>query len=148
VELLYKPSVPNNVSNWKIFEGDEQVVYFLTNQENIKDLAIDDKVFQEILVESNLHDQTKGKYHSNNKPRFHTIPKGVSNLENLFDLRERFRRSKNQKIGSSCLIYETINLGTREKPKNVNLGKKLSKVIRKDYLKLFREYQDVFAWSY
>lgn len=23
VELLYKPSVPNNISNWKVFEGDE-----------------------------------------------------------------------------------------------------------------------------
>jgi predicted nucleotidyltransferase len=31
VELLYKPSVPNNISNWKVFEGDEQIVDFLTN---------------------------------------------------------------------------------------------------------------------
>jgi hypothetical protein len=23
VELLYKPSVPNNISNWRVFEGDE-----------------------------------------------------------------------------------------------------------------------------
>ena len=22
VELLYKPSIPNNISNWKVFEGD------------------------------------------------------------------------------------------------------------------------------
>jgi ribonuclease HI len=31
MELLYKPLVPNNVSNWKVFEGDEQIVDFLTN---------------------------------------------------------------------------------------------------------------------
>jgi hypothetical protein len=23
VELLYQPSIPNNISNWKVFEGDE-----------------------------------------------------------------------------------------------------------------------------
>ena len=32
VGLLYKPSVPNNISNWKVFEGDEQIINFLTNQ--------------------------------------------------------------------------------------------------------------------
>jgi hypothetical protein len=31
VELLYKPSVPNNISNWKFIEGDEQIINFLTN---------------------------------------------------------------------------------------------------------------------
>jgi hypothetical protein len=47
VELLYKPSVPNNISNWKAFEGDEQIINFLTNKDNFKDLPIDDEVFQE-----------------------------------------------------------------------------------------------------
>jgi hypothetical protein len=51
VELLYKSSVPNNISNWKVFEGYEQIVDFLTNQENFKDLAIDDEIFQELLNE-------------------------------------------------------------------------------------------------
>jgi hypothetical protein len=50
VELLYKTSVPNNVSKWKVFEGDEQIIDFLTNQENFKDLAIDDEIFQELLT--------------------------------------------------------------------------------------------------
>jgi hypothetical protein len=50
MELLYKPSIPNSISNWKVFEGDEQIVDFLTNQENFKDLAIDDEVFQELLT--------------------------------------------------------------------------------------------------
>jgi hypothetical protein len=45
-------------------------------------------------------------------------------------------------------MYETVNLGTLEKPKNINLGKAMSKEERKAYLKNFREYQDVFAWSY
>jgi hypothetical protein len=111
----------------------------MTNQENFKDLAIDDGVFQEQLTEID---------HSNKKPRFHMIPKGVENLENLFDLRERFKGSKNTKTGISCPIYETINIGTPENPKNINLGKTVSKEDMKAYLKRFRKYQDVFAWSY
>jgi hypothetical protein len=45
-------------------------------------------------------------------------------------------------------MHETINLGTPENPKNVNLVKTISKEERKAYLKLFRQYQEVFAWSY
>jgi hypothetical protein len=148
VELLYKPLVPNNISNWKVFEGDEQIINFLTNQDNFKDLAIDDEVFQEQLVDPDPHVQKPETDQSTDKPRSHTIPKGVANLENLFDLRERFKGSTNTKTGSSHPMYETINLGTLENPKNINLGKTVSKEERKAYLKLFRQYQDVFAWSY
>jgi hypothetical protein len=143
VELLYKPSVPNNISNWKVFEGDEQIISFLTNQDNFKDLAIDDEEFQEKLTET---DSQAGQHMD--KSKAHTIPKGIDNLENLFDLKERFKEPKNAKTGSSCPLHETVNLGTPENPKRVNLGKTISKEERKAYLKLFRQYQDVFAWSY
>jgi hypothetical protein len=76
------------------------------------------------------------------------MPKGVANLENLFDLREIFRGSKSAKSGSSCPIYETINLGTPENPKNVNLGKTISKEDMKSYLKFFKEYQYVFVVNF
>jgi len=56
MELLYKPSIPKNISNWKVFEGDEYIIDFLTNQENFKDQAIDDEVFQEKLVETDSHE--------------------------------------------------------------------------------------------
>jgi hypothetical protein len=133
VKLLYKPLVPNNISNWKVFEGDEQIINFMTNQDNFKGLAIDDEVFQEQSMEIDLHiDQPT------NKSKSHTILKGIANLENLFYLKERFKGSKNVKIGSSCPMHETINLGTPENPKNVNLGKTISKEERKAYLKLFK----------
>jgi hypothetical protein len=45
-------------------------------------------------------------------------------------------------------MHETINLGTPENPKNINLSKTVSKEERKAYLKLFKKYQYVFAWSY
>jgi hypothetical protein len=143
VELLYKPSVLNNISNWKVFEGDEQIINVLTNQDNFKYLAIDDELFQEQLAETDPHTNQPTR-----KPRSHTIPKGVANLENLFDLREIFKGSMNTKTRISCPMYKTINLGTLENPKNINLSKTIYKEERKAYLKLFRQYQYVFAWSY
>ena len=143
VELLYKTLVPNNIFNWKVFEGDEQIIKFLTNQDNFKYLAIDDEVFQE---QSTCIDPQTGQ--PTDKSKSHTIPKGIANLENLFDLKERFKGPKNAKNNSSCPMHETINLGTPENPKNVNLDKTISKEERKAYLKLFRQHQDVIAWSY
>jgi hypothetical protein len=140
--------VPNNISNWKVFEGDEHIIKILTNQENFKDLGIDDKIFQEKLVEIDPHVQKPKTDQSTNKLRYHTIPKGVTNLENLLDLREIFKGSMKTKIGSSCPMYETINLGTLENLKNINLRKTVSKEERKAYLKLLREYQDGFSWYY
>jgi hypothetical protein len=120
----------------------------LTNQDNFKYLAIDDEIFQKKLVKNDPLVKTHEAYHLNNRQRSHMIPKGVANLGNLFYLRVRFKGSTNTKTGISCPMYETSNLGTTENPKNINLGKTVSKEERKSYLKLFREYQDVFAWSY
>jgi hypothetical protein len=72
----------------------------------------------------------------------------MANLEYLFDLKEHFRGPNNAKTGSSYPLHETINLGTPENSKNVNLSKTISKEERKSYLKLFIQYQDVFSWSY
>jgi hypothetical protein len=135
--------VPNNISNWKVFEGDEQIINFLTNQDNFKDLAIDDEEFREKTTGTNPQiGQDVGKL------KAHTIPKGVANLESLFDIKDRFKGPKNAKTGSSFPLHETVNLGTPENQKNVNLRKTMSKEERKSNLKLFKKYQDVFAGSY
>jgi len=80
--------------------------------------------------------------------KLHTMPKGVVNLENLFDLREKFKNPKNVKTSSSCLTYEIINLGIAKNDKKFNLGKSISPHEKKAYLKFFKEYQYFFAWSY
>jgi hypothetical protein len=36
IELLYKPSIPDNVTNWRVFEGDQQILEFLTNEEKFQ----------------------------------------------------------------------------------------------------------------
>jgi len=43
-------------------------------------------------------------------------------LEDLYDLKDRFKKSTNSKLQSSTLRFELINLGIDFKPKNLNLS--------------------------
>jgi len=86
IEWLYKPSVLNNITNWRVFGGDEKIISFLTNEENFKDLAIDDEVLWKILVEKEYGEHNTYKYNNMTQPKRHTMPIGVVNIENLFDL--------------------------------------------------------------
>ena len=43
IELIYMPSVPNNVTNWRVFNDDEQIINFLTMEETFKDSVIDEE---------------------------------------------------------------------------------------------------------
>jgi hypothetical protein len=69
-------------------------------------------------------------------------------LEKFFDLQEKFKRPTNTKTRSSTLLYEALNLGTEQDPKNINLGKNCTSVEKVAFMKLFREYKDIFAWTY
>lgn len=43
-------------------------------------------------------------------------------LEDLYDLKDRFKKVTNSKLQSSTLRFELVNLGTDLKPQNINLG--------------------------
>ena len=66
----------------------------------------------------------------------------------MFDLDNKFRRPANVKTHSSSLQFKLINLGTAVKPKYVNLGKCCSPSERNKFISLFKQYKDVFAWTY
>ena len=66
----------------------------------------------------------------------------------MFDLQEKFRRRTNTKISNSSLLHEVVNLDTKQNPKNINLGNNCTHVDRTTFMKLFREFKDVFAWTY
>jgi hypothetical protein len=46
------------------------------------------------------------------------------------------------------MTVELINLGTDQNPQNVNLGLGCSHFERTTFIKLLKQYKDVFAWSY
>ena len=52
------------------------------------------------------------------------------------------------KTHSSSLQFELINLGTETNPKFVNLGKCCSPTERDKFVRLFKQYKYVFAWTY
>jgi len=147
-ELLYKPSVPDNIVNWRVFEGHKHIISFFTNEENFRDLTIDDEVFQEMIARHDNQIPNPTYSIDMNQIKLHTMPQRVVNIENLFDLQEKFKKSKNTKTSSSCPLYEVINLGTIENLRNINLRKSISLEERKAYLHFLKEYQDVFSWSY
>ena len=66
----------------------------------------------------------------------------------MFDLQEKFKRPTNTKTRSSTLLYEAVNLGTEQDPKNINLAKNCTSTEKATFMKLFREYKDIFTWTY
>ena len=110
-----------------MFDDDQHIIECLTNDEAFKGAIIDDEEHQAELKFDNF------------------IPKGVRNLERVFDLNENFRKPANVKTHSSSLQFELINLGIEMKPKYVNLGKCCSPAERNQFIVLFKQYKDVFA---
>ena len=42
IELIFRPSVTDNVTNLWVFNDDEQIINFFTNEESFKELIIDE----------------------------------------------------------------------------------------------------------
>jgi hypothetical protein len=73
------------------------------------------------------------------------IPKGLVPLERLFDRNDVVVKVK----GSTENVDVTeCNPGTEEDPKYVKLSSSLSKEQRVEYVKLLKEFSDVFSWKY
>jgi hypothetical protein len=73
------------------------------------------------------------------------ILKGLVPLEKLFDENDV---AKNPKIIANEEDVEDCNIGTEENPKIIKLLKTLSPKVKQDYVKLMKDFPDVFMWSY
>jgi hypothetical protein len=76
------------------------------------------------------------------------IPRSMVKLEKFYDLQDKFKRVTNCKMHNLVMKYEVINLGTLDKPQNINLGVQCSLNEKVVFTILFKEYKDVFACSY
>ena len=139
VELIYRLSIPDNITNWRVFEDDKQIINFIHSEDTFKESVIDDEQHEALLQSSTSEEKPE---HSN------TMPKNIVRLEKLFNLQEKFRRPNNTKTSSSTLLYEAVNPSTEQDPKNINLGKNCTHAERTTFMKLFKEFKDVFAWTY
>jgi ribonuclease HI len=146
VELLFRPSVPDNITNWRVFDDDQQIINFLHMEETFQGAVIDEQTHDD-----NLRDFT---VIPNPKPpealsdMVNPIPKSVARLEKFYDFEDKFKKTVNCKTNSSSLSYEKVNLGTSENPQCINLGLGCSKQEKAAFVKLFKEFKDVFAWTY
>ena len=98
IELIFRPSLPEIVTNLRVFDDDQQILEFLTNDDTFKDSVIDDEEHRSNIQNENF------------------IPKGVRTLEGMFDLNIKFKNPTNVKTNSSTMQYELINLGQRLNP--------------------------------
>lgn len=100
VEILYKPSITENITNLRFFDDDEQILHFMANIDVFKDASINEDVNEQSIQDTT--DDSKGNL----------IPKSVVSLKKLYDLLNHFKELRNTKTHSSTLIHKHINLGT------------------------------------
>ena len=80
-----------------MFNHDDAILNFLTSNKSYDDRIIDESE----------HDlQMKEKLEEN------SIPKPMVKIEDVYDIKDRFKRVINSKLQSSTLRFELINLGT------------------------------------
>jgi hypothetical protein len=131
MEVLFRPSIPDNLEHWQVFEDDGHIIRFMENSKEFIDSQV------KLLVDSMDPDVVNLQ----NK----TLPKGCVPLEHLFDRHDVFKgKNPNKKI------YEALefNIGTKMDPRMVKIGKGTTEKERMEILHLIREIKDTFTWNY
>jgi hypothetical protein len=144
VKVKYRPSIPDNVKHWKVFEDDIEIKIFLDTLDAFSNLHIDQDHDTEKIPHPDIFLNKIFDHHIVQLPSNH-IPKGIVPLEILFDINDVDVKVK----GSTENVDVTeCNLGTEEDPKYVKLSRSLSKEQRVEYVKILKEFVDVFSWKY
>ena len=52
IEFIYGPSIPYNITNWRVFEDDKQIINFLHSEDTFKGSIIDDEQHEALLKAS------------------------------------------------------------------------------------------------
>ena len=103
-------------------------------------------MFKDAAIDEDEH--KKALQDAANASKGNLIPKGVVSLESLYDLQNHFWGPVNVKTHNSTLFHEKIYLGTERDLKYVNLGTCCTPQERKAFICLFKQYRDVFGWTY
>jgi ribonuclease HI len=91
MELLFQPSIPDNIMNWRVFDDDQQIINFLHMEETFQGAVIDEQTHDD-----NLHDFT---VIPNRKPSealsdmVNSLPKSVARLEKFYDFEDKFKKT-------------------------------------------------------
>ena len=127
VEVLFRPSVPDNQDHWQVFDNDAQIIAFLHNTDNFQNCNV------------NLEDKVNNLSLQDVEVMKLAIP-----LEKNFNRHDEYRGKRVERVDE---ILE-INIGCLVSPKMIKIGKNASPQETKSIENLIREYKDVFAWTY
>ena len=139
IEVKHRPTVPNNIKYWQVFEDDKQIQSFLKMDGEFANLNIDEEYCgeeEEATMFSNdgyFKNQIVGKDIMQLKNNI--IPKGLVPLEKLFDNNDVARSPK---ITANEGDVEDCNIGTQEDPKVIKLSKTLIPEVKQRYIVLMK----------
>jgi hypothetical protein len=81
VELIFKPSISDNITNWWVFEDDQQIINFPHMEENFQGVVIDENTHDENLRDFTVISDPRSAESSSNM--VNSIPKYVIRLESF-----------------------------------------------------------------
>ena len=142
--LPTKPSVPDNIKKWRVFEDDLEIKRFLELTGEFYNSLIDQEQDDETeYTEGVAENKIAGHKIIELKSNF--IPKGLVPLESIFLKDDTPLKPVMQSSEENVMDR---NIGTKEHPRIVKISKALTTEQRNRYIKLLKEYVDIFAWSY
>jgi hypothetical protein len=135
IELLFRPLVLDNITNWRVFDDDQQIISFLHIEDTLQGVVIDEGTHDKNLCNFTVISDPKSQ--ETTSSLVNSIPKSVVRLEKFYDLHDKFIKLVNCKTNSSSLTHEKVNLGTKDNPQCINLGTGCSEQEKLVFIKLF-----------
>ena len=136
--------MPDNIKQWRVFEDDFEIKRFLELTGELSNSLIDQEQDDKTeYIEDAAENEIAGHKIIELKSNF--IPKGLVPLERIFSKDDTPLK---QVMQSSEENVMDCNIGTKEHPRMVKISKALTTEQRNMYIKLLKEYVDVFSWSY
>jgi hypothetical protein len=141
IEVKFRPSIPDNVKHWKVFEDDLEIKIFLETVGEFSACHIDQDHDSENDPHANVFLNKIANHHIVHLLSNH-IPKGLVPLEILFD-----RNDVAVKVTGSTddADITECNVGTKKDPKFIKMSSSLSREQRAEYTELLKEFVDVFS---
>ena len=144
VQVKYRPSLPDNVKYWKVFEDDDEINRLLQVVDEFFEMHIDqENETMEECNQSKLKDEI-GQDSIVQLPSNH-IPEGLVPLEKLFDHNDVPYKLAKKENESAIHKY---NVGSLTHPKYINLSTHLSSTQSSKYCTMMKQFVDIFAWEY
>ena len=145
--MRHRPSIPNNIQHWQVFEDDEQLRKFLESIDEFVEMHTDQEnqndpiwIMQEGEDPQEFHDKITN--HRMLILKNNQILKGLIPLERLFNQDDIPSKSTLQ---PQLEEVEHCDIGTTGNPHLVKLSKYLSSETKNKYVEFLRKYKDVFA---